>query len=53
MRIEVSEKEFKKESLDFNSLEIVFMLAIKTKHPQMWKDFKKFIEFIENYKGEK
>ena len=47
MNIEILEREFKKEHLELKQIDFCFLLAIKKNHPQMWKQFKEFIDAIE------
>ena len=50
MKLEILEREFKKEELEIGNLMIAYLLAIRNQHPDIWKQLKKLINLVDNYK---
>lgn len=50
MNIEISQKELKENKLKVGSLQIAYLLAIRNKHPDIFQEIKKLINFVEDYK---
>lgn len=52
MNIEISQKELKENKLKVSSLQIAYLLAIRNKHPDIFQEIQKLINFVEDYKSE-
>ena len=50
MRLEILERELKKGYLELRDFDYCYLLAIKNTHPKIFKQFKEFIEKIDDCK---
>lgn len=48
MNIKFSSKELKAEKIDVSRIDFAYMIAIADKNPKVWKQFKVWIDFVDN-----
>jgi hypothetical protein len=47
MRIDITQKEFKNDKLELSSITFFYLLAVKSKHPNIWEQLKQFINQVD------